>query len=116
MSTRKRIGPADRLDRSDATIDRSSRGAAPCQPSISPDRMSQRSSPWRSSPAPPADAALLAAANAAQPAVIASLKDMVSIESGSTNAAGLAKMADYVEARLQVIGARTERIAPARGP
>jgi glutamate carboxypeptidase len=48
--------------------------------------------------------------------VIASLKDMVSIESGSTNAAGLAKMADYVEARLKAIGARTERIAPARGP
>jgi glutamate carboxypeptidase len=65
--------------------------------------------------AAPADAALLAAANAAQPAVIASLKDMVSIESGSTNAAGLAKMADYVEARLKAIGARTERIAPARG-
>ena len=66
--------------------------------------------------AAPADAALLAAANAAQPAVIASLKDMVSIESGSSNAAGLAKMADYVEARLKAIGARTERVAPARGP
>ena len=62
------------------------------------------------------DAALLAAANAAQPAVIASLKDMVAIESGSTNAAGLAKMADYVEARLKALGARTERIAPSRGP
>jgi glutamate carboxypeptidase len=66
--------------------------------------------------AAPADAALLAAANAAQPAVIASLKDMVAIESGSSNAAGLAKMADYVESRLKAIGARTERIAPARGP
>ncbi len=66
--------------------------------------------------AAPADAALLAAANAAQPAVIASLKDMVLIESGSNDAAGLAKMADYVEARLQALGARTERIAPARGP
>ena len=41
---------------------------------------------------------------------------MVLIESGSTDAAGLAKMADYVEARLQALGARTERIAPARGP
>jgi len=66
--------------------------------------------------AAPADAALLAAANAAQPAVIASLKDMVLIESGSADAAGLAKMAGYVEARLQALGARTERIAPARGP
>jgi len=63
-----------------------------------------------------ADPALLGAANAAQPAVIASLKDMVLIESGSTDAAGLSKMAGYVEARLQALGARTERIAPARGP
>ena len=66
--------------------------------------------------AAPADPALRAAANAAQPAVIASLKDMVLIESGSTDAVGLAKIAGYVEARLQALGARTERIAPARGP
>jgi len=66
--------------------------------------------------AAPPDPALLGAANAAQPAVIASLKDMVLIESGSTDAAGLAKMAGYVEARLQALGARTELIAPARGP
>src|SRR6476659_10868409 len=66
--------------------------------------------------AAPADPALLGAANAAQPAVIASLKDMVLIGSGSTDAAGLAKMAGYVEARLQALGAGTERIAPARGP
>jgi len=65
--------------------------------------------------AAPADPALLAAANAAQPAVIASLQDMVQIESGSTDAAGLAKMASYVEGRLQALGAHTERIAPARG-
>jgi glutamate carboxypeptidase len=65
--------------------------------------------------AAPADAALRAAANAAQPAVIASLKDMVLIESGSSHGPGLAKMADYVEARLKALGARTERIAPARG-
>jgi glutamate carboxypeptidase len=66
--------------------------------------------------AAPADAALRAAANAAQPAVIASLKDMVLIESGSSHGPGLAKMVDYVEARLKALGARTERIAPARGP
>jgi glutamate carboxypeptidase len=35
----------------------------------------------------------------------------VLIESGSANAAGLAKMADYVGQRLQALGARTERIA-----
>ena len=56
-----------------------------------------------------ADAALLAAATAAQPAVIESLKEMVAIESGSTNAEGIARMADYVERRLTALGARTER-------
>jgi len=66
--------------------------------------------------AAPADPALLAAATAAQPSVIASLREMVLIESGSTDAAGLGRMADYVEARLQALGARVERIAPARGP
>ena len=46
--------------------------------------------------------------------VIASLKDMVAIESGSANAAGLAQMADYVERRLGALGASTERIAATR--
>lgn len=40
------------------------------------------------------DAALLAAAQAAEPAVIQSLKDMVTIESGTMDAPGLGKMAD----------------------
>ena len=56
-----------------------------------------------------ADAALLAAATAAQPAVIESLKEMVAIESGSGNAEGVGRMADYVERRLAALGARTER-------
>ncbi|CAG9179433.1 glutamate carboxypeptidase [Cupriavidus respiraculi] len=61
------------------------------------------------------DAALLEAARAAEPAVIVSLKDMVAIESGSANEAGLAAMADYTERRLAALGARTERVAPAAG-
>src|SRR5258706_8849989 len=63
-----------------------------------------------------ADPALVAAAKAAQPAVIESLKDMVAIESGSANVAGLNRMADYVERRLKAAGAQTERIKVTRGP
>ena len=63
-----------------------------------------------------ADAAILAAAQAQQPALIESLKDMVLIESGSSNAEGLAKMADYAEARLKALGASSERITATRGP
>jgi len=68
-------------------------------------------SPSRSAPGEPK---WLAATEAAQRAVVASLKDMVLIESG--NAAGLAKMADYIERRLQALGARTERIPAGRPP
>ncbi len=62
------------------------------------------------------DAALLAAAQSAQPAVVESLKDMVSIESGSSDEPGLARMADYAEQRLKALGARTERIKGSVGP
>jgi glutamate carboxypeptidase len=62
------------------------------------------------------DAKLLSAAQAAQPAVIESLKEMVNIESGSANVAGLARMADFAERRLAAIGARTERIKVSKGP
>ena len=65
--------------------------------------------------AAPSEPQWFAAAQGAEPAVIASLKDMVAIESGSGNAAGLAQMADYVEQRLRDVGARTERIAGAAG-
>lgn len=55
------------------------------------------------------DAALKAAAEKAQPAVIESLREMVMIESGSSDRAGLAKMAALLEARLQGLGFKTER-------
>lgn len=55
------------------------------------------------------DEKLKAAATQAQPAVIESLRDMVLIESGSGDATGLAKMADYTETRLKALGAATER-------
>ena len=55
------------------------------------------------------DAQLLAAARAAEPAVIQSLKDMVAIESGTMDAPGLGKMADYAEGRLKALGLQVER-------
>ena len=55
------------------------------------------------------DAALKAAAEKAQSAVIESLRQMVLIESGSADLAGLAQMADLVEARLKALGFATER-------
>jgi len=63
-----------------------------------------------------ADAALKAAAETAQASLIDTLHDLVSIESGSTNLAGLAKMASYTQARLDALGAKTERIKTSQGP
>ncbi len=62
-----------------------------------------------------ADETLRAAAEAAKPAVVESLRDMVAIESGSSDAAGLAKMADYTEQRLKTLGLTTERRKIASG-
>ena len=62
------------------------------------------------------DEKLLAAARAAQPAVSESLREMVLIESGSADTAGLNRMSDYVEARLRALGAVTERIKISTGP
>lgn len=56
------------------------------------------------------DQSLLDAARAAQPAVVQSLKDMVTIESGSANMQGLTRMADYTSQRLQALGAKVERL------
>ena len=67
-------------------------------------------------PAAGADEKLLAAARSAQPAVIDSLREMVLIESGSQDAAGLKAMADYIEGRLRTLGAATERIKAGNGP
>jgi glutamate carboxypeptidase len=55
------------------------------------------------------DARLLAAATTAQPAVIDTLKELVLIETGSADVAGLAKMAELLEARLKALGFKTER-------
>jgi glutamate carboxypeptidase len=52
----------------------------------------------------------LDAATKEQPALIESLKTMVSIESGSNDAAGLARMANLLDERLQALGFKTERI------
>ncbi|MGY3693205.1 glutamate carboxypeptidase [Bradyrhizobium sp. USDA 3240] len=62
-----------------------------------------------------ADEKLRAAAEQAQPAVIESLHDMVLIESGSSDVEGLKKMADYTEARLKALGAKTERRKTTKG-
>jgi glutamate carboxypeptidase len=62
-----------------------------------------------------ADEKLKAAAEAAQPALIETLHDMVMIESGSGDVEGLSKMADFTEARLKALGAQTERRKTARG-
>ena len=56
-----------------------------------------------------ADEKLRAAAEQAQPALIETLHDMVMIESGSSDVEGLKKMADFTEARLKSLGAKTER-------
>jgi glutamate carboxypeptidase len=61
------------------------------------------------------DVKLRTAAEQAQPALIDTLRDMVMIESGSGDAEGLAKMADFTEARLKALGARTERRKTMRG-
>lgn len=55
------------------------------------------------------DARLLAAAQAAEPAVIQSLKDMVTIESGTMDLPGLGKITDYAEVRLKALGLQVER-------
>ena len=56
-----------------------------------------------------ADQMLLAAARAAEPAVIESLKEMVSIESGTMDLPGLGRMTDYAERRLKALGLQVER-------
>jgi len=66
-------------------------------------------SPWTAQ-AQERDARLLASAQAAQPAVIATLQALVAMESGSANLAGVGRVADFAQARLQALGAQTERI------
>jgi len=56
-----------------------------------------------------ADEKLKAAAEQEKAPLIETLHDMVMIESGSGDVAGLAKMADFTEARLKALGATTRR-------
>src|SRR5262249_37533549 len=65
--------------------------------------------------AAPPDEKLRAMADAAKPELIETLRQMVVIESGSSDVEGLAKMADLVEARLMALGAKTERRKTTRG-
>ncbi|MEP7101613.1 MAG: glutamate carboxypeptidase [Burkholderiales bacterium] len=62
------------------------------------------------------DAKLLAAATAAQPAVVDTLKSLVMIETGSLDVEGLAKMASLLDDRLKALGFKTERRRAAPGP
>ncbi len=55
------------------------------------------------------DAQMLAAAAAAQPAVVETLREMVSIETGSADLEGLAKLAAVLDDRLKALGFKTER-------
>jgi glutamate carboxypeptidase len=61
------------------------------------------------------DEKLKAAAEQAQPALIETLHDMVMIESGSGDVEGLGRMADFTEARLKALDAKTERRKTTRG-
>ncbi len=61
------------------------------------------------------DEKLKAASEAAKPALIDTLRDMVMIESGSSDAEGLAKMAGFTEERLKALGAKVERRKAVRG-
>ncbi|GLR92034.1 M20/M25/M40 family metallo-hydrolase [Bradyrhizobium iriomotense] len=56
-----------------------------------------------------ADEKLKAAAEQEKAPLIETLHDMVMIESGSSDVEGLAKMADFTEARLKALGATTRR-------
>lgn len=62
-----------------------------------------------------ADPRLLAAAHAEQPAVIDTLRDLVTVESGSTDREGLETLATYLEARLDTLGASVDRVPSASG-
>ncbi|HEY6893100.1 MAG TPA: glutamate carboxypeptidase [Rhodanobacteraceae bacterium] len=62
-----------------------------------------------------ADPSLFDAARAEQPAVIATLGDLVSIESGSADREGLERMATYLETRLQKLGAKVTRVPSRTG-
>ena len=61
------------------------------------------------------DAPLLAAARAQEPAVIDTLRDLVTMESGSNDHAGVARVMAYLDGRLVKLGAKVDRVASATG-
>ena len=62
-----------------------------------------------------ADTRLIEAARAQQPAVIDTLRDLVTVESGSTDHAGVSTLMTYLEGRLGTLGAKVDRMASATG-
>lgn len=65
--------------------------------------------------APKPDAALLKAATAQAPAVTATLKSLVEIETGTGDAEGMAAMGQYLAAALTARGGTIERVKPTGG-
>ncbi|WP_313494066.1 glutamate carboxypeptidase [Stenotrophomonas sp.] len=61
------------------------------------------------------DAQLRSAAMAQQPAVIETLRDLVTVESGSTDHEGVGKLMAYLDKRLSALDAKVERVASAAG-
>lgn len=62
-----------------------------------------------------ADAALRAAATKEQGAVIDTLRDLVTVESGSTDHEGVATLMTYLDTRLRALDAKVDRVASASG-
>lgn len=62
-----------------------------------------------------ADAALRAAATKEQAAVIDTLRDLVTVESGSTDHEGVAMLMTYLDKRLRALDAKVDRVASATG-
>lgn len=62
-----------------------------------------------------ADAALRAAATKEQVAVIDTLRDLVTVESGSTDHEGVATLMTYLDKRLRALDAKVDRVASASG-
>lgn len=62
-----------------------------------------------------ADATLRAAATEEQAAVIDTLRDLVTVESGSTDHEGVATLMSYLDKRLRTLDAKVDRVASATG-
>jgi glutamate carboxypeptidase len=62
-----------------------------------------------------ADAALRSAATKEQPAVINTLRELVTTESGSTDHEGVATLMTYLDKRLRALDAKVDRVASATG-